>query len=79
MPCAKYWMCAGDNNIWSGYYGSNGFGLCYYQRVSEDLQIGAEIENSMQHQQTIASVGYQFDIPKANFVMKGNWLTFRVM
>jgi mitochondrial import receptor subunit TOM40 len=67
----------GDDKILSGYYGSNGFGLCFYQRLNEDLQVGAEIENSVQHQQTIASVGYQFDIPKANFVMKGmvdtNW------
>lgn len=61
----------GDNSIWSGYYGSGGFGLCYYTRLNEELQVGAEVENSMQQQQTIASVGYQYDIPKANFVMKG--------
>ncbi|CAG7833319.1 unnamed protein product [Allacma fusca] len=67
----------GDSSVWSGYYGSNGFGLCYYRRLNEELQVGVEVENSYQHQQTVASLGYQFDIPKANFVMKAmvdtNW------
>jgi len=67
----------GDESVWSGFLGTNGLGLCYYRRLNEDLQVGIDIENNVQQQQLIASVGYQYDIPKASFVLKGmvdtNW------
>jgi hypothetical protein len=57
--------------VWSGFVGSSGLGLCYYRRLNEEIQVGVELENSYQQQVTNVSVGYQFDLPKANFTMKG--------
>jgi len=62
-------------NSVSGFYGNPGAGLYLYRRINDELQIGLEIERVQQ--QLSASVAYQYDLPKANFTMKGmvdsNW------
>lgn len=52
--------------------------MCYYRRLNEEIQIGFEIENSIVQQQTNVALGYQFDLPKANFSMKG-WLYYCIV
>jgi len=78
--CGRF---TGDNSVWSGYAGTGGLGLCYYKRINEEMQVGVEFENSYIQQQTNISVGYQFDLPKANFSMKAmvdnNWTVTGVL
>jgi len=75
--CGRY---TGDESVWSGYAGTATFGVCYYRRLNEEIQVGVEVENNFQQQATNVSLGYQFELPKANFTMKGNsWLGCFVM
>lgn len=78
--CARY---TGVENVWSAAVGNASVGLCYYRRMNEDLQLGVEFENNFLQSQMIGSVGYQYDIPKANFTMKGmidsNWTVTGVL
>lgn len=66
-----------DKSIWSGTLGLSGVHLCYYQRCSEQLQIGVELETSLRMQEATATIGYQVDLPKADLVFRGmadtNW------
>lgn len=48
-----------------------GLHLCYYQKASEQLQLGVEFETSLRLMEAHASLGYQVDIPKADLVFKG--------
>ncbi|ODN05264.1 Mitochondrial import receptor subunit TOM40 1 [Orchesella cincta] len=72
-----------DESIWSAFAGTNNLGMSYYRRLNEEIQIGVELENSYQQQQFIAAIGYQFELPKANFSMKAmidnNWTVTGVL
>ncbi|XP_014247388.1 mitochondrial import receptor subunit TOM40 homolog 1-like [Cimex lectularius] len=61
----------------SGTVGLTGLHLCYYQKASNQLQLGVEFETNFRVQEAVTSVGYQIDIPKADLVFKGmvdsNW------
>ena len=48
-----------------------GLHLCYYQKASEQLQLGVEFETRLRMMEAQASIGYQVDIPKADLVFKG--------
>ncbi|ALC48729.1 tomboy40 [Drosophila busckii] len=65
------------DSIWSGTLGPSGLHLCYYQKASEQLQIGVEVETSLRMQESVATIGYQIDLPKADLVFRGsidsNW------
>jgi len=56
---------------------------CYYQKCSEELQVGAEIETNIRMQESEATVGYQLDIPRAGLSFRGsvnsNWVVKGVM
>ena len=63
--------------MWSGTLGMTGIHLCYYQKASDQLQIGVELETSFRMQESTATIGYQVDLPKADLVFRGmadtNW------
>ncbi|KAH8270715.1 hypothetical protein KR044_012248 [Drosophila immigrans] len=65
------------DSIWSGTLGPSGLHLCYYQKASEQLQIGVEVETSLRMQESVATIAYQIDLPKADLVFRGsvdsNW------
>lgn len=67
----------------SGTLGLAGVHVCYYQKASDQLQIGAEIETNFRMQESIASVGYQVDLPKADLIFRGaldtNWTVSGVL
>ncbi|KAM7347342.1 mitochondrial import receptor subunit TOM40 homolog 1-like [Cochliomyia hominivorax] len=63
---------SGDS-IWSGTLGPSGIHLCYYQKASEQLQIGVEVETSLRMQESVATLGYQVDLPKADVVFRGSF------
>ncbi|XP_037902743.1 mitochondrial import receptor subunit TOM40 homolog 1-like [Hermetia illucens] len=66
-----------EKSTWSGTVGAGGVHICYYQKASEQLQVGVEFETSFRLQESVASVGYQVDLPKADLVFRGmvdsNW------
>lgn len=43
----------------------------FYQKCTENLSIGVEMETNFKVQESTASIGYEFDMPKGNFVMRG--------
>ncbi|XP_065347725.1 mitochondrial import receptor subunit TOM40 homolog 1-like [Cloeon dipterum] len=55
----------------SGTVGASGVHACYYQKCSDTLQIGVELETNLRIQESTAQIGYQIDLPKANCVFKG--------
>lgn len=70
-------------STWSGTLGASGIHLCYYQKASEQLQIGVEVETSFRLMESIATIGYQVDLPKADLVFRGmvdsNWCVSGVL
>lgn len=50
---------------------------CFYQRVTETTQVGVELETSLRMSESVGTVAYQIDIPKADATFKGqldsNW------
>lgn len=56
---------------WSGTLGPGGIHICYYQKASDQLQIGVEVETSLRMQESTATIGYQVEIPKADLIFRG--------
>ncbi|XP_071544847.1 mitochondrial import receptor subunit TOM40 homolog 1 [Panulirus ornatus] len=73
----------GSNFTASGTLGGAGVHLCYYQKATEQLQFGVELETSLRMQESVASMAYQLEIPKANTIFRGtldsNWTVGAVM
>ncbi|XP_069684831.1 mitochondrial import receptor subunit TOM40 homolog 1 [Periplaneta americana] len=73
----------GTDSVVSGTLGGAGLHLCYYQKASEQLQLGVELETNFRMQESVASVGYQVDLPKADLVFRGtvdsNWTVGAVL
>jgi len=67
----------GEDYTVSGSLGLAGLHVCYYQKASQQLQLGVELETNFRMRESVASIGYQIDIPKADLVYKGmvdsNW------
>uniref|UniRef100_T1IQW4 Uncharacterized protein n=1 Tax=Strigamia maritima TaxID=126957 RepID=T1IQW4_STRMM len=55
-----------DNYTVSGTLGGAGVHVCYYHKASDQLQLGVEVETNFRLQESVASIGYQIDLPKAN-------------
>lgn len=73
----------GSETVLSGTLGASGLHLCYYQKASEQLQLGVELETNFRMQESVASIGYQVDLPKADLCFKGmvdsNWTVGAVL
>lgn len=64
---------AGDDFALSTTLGNSGqIHASYYQKCSENLQVGTEIETHLKMQESTASIGYEVEIPKSNFVFRGS-------
>lgn len=61
------------DSTWSGSLGAGGLHLCFYQKASDQLQFGVEVETSLRMQESVATLGYQVDLPKADVVFRGNF------
>lgn len=62
----------GTNYVASGTIGEAGIHACYYHRASEQLQLGVEVDTNFRMRESVASIGYQIDLPKANLVFRGS-------
>jgi hypothetical protein len=63
----------GSHTIVSGTLGGAGLHVCYYQRASEQLQLGVELETNFRTQESLTSLGYQVDLPKADLCFRGRY------
>lgn len=67
----------GDNWVAAAQANPGGWHASYYQKGNENVSVGVDYEYSSRLQDSCVSMGYQFDIPKANAVIKGmldtNW------
>lgn len=66
-----------DDSEVSATVGAAGFHLCYFKQASEQLQIVAEIDTSFRGMESVGTIGYQVNIPKADLMFRGmvdsNW------
>lgn len=69
LTAAARWT--GDGAIVSGTLGNGGAHICFYQRASEQLSFGVEMETSFRAQESVASLGYAVNIPKADLTFRG--------
>ncbi|KAK6644968.1 translocase of outer mitochondrial membrane [Polyplax serrata] len=64
-------------SAFSGTIGTHALHLCFYQKASEQLQIGCELETNFRMGESTGTIGYQIDLPKADLVFRGmidsNW------
>lgn len=62
---------------------AGGVHLCYYQKASDTVQFGVELEGSLRTQECTATLGYQIELPKSNLTFRGqldsNWCVGAVM
>ena len=64
---------ATDDFTLAGTLGNGGqLHASFYQRCSENLQIGVEMETSVRAQESVASVGYEVDLGKGGFLLRGS-------
>ncbi|KAM3176869.1 hypothetical protein ACTXT7_005638 [Hymenolepis weldensis] len=69
---ADYWQFAATVRPFQLVFHSS-----FHMKVNENLQLAAEIESNCQQQSNVATLGYQYDLPKANVSFKAqvdsNW------
>ncbi|EAT41347.1 AAEL007001-PA [Aedes aegypti] len=74
---------ATEVGTWSGTIGLAGLHICYYQKASDQLQLGVEVETNLRMQEATATMGYQIDLPKSELVFRGmvdtNWTVAAVL
>lgn len=67
----------------SAVVGSANFHLCYYQKASDELQVGVEVDTKFKMLESVGTLAYQADIPKADVTFKGsidtNWTVAGVL
>ncbi|XP_078040102.1 mitochondrial import receptor subunit TOM40 homolog 1 [Augochlora pura] len=72
----------GDSTI-SGTLGGTGCHLCFHQKASQQLQVGAELEIDTRILECTGTIAYQVDLPKADLVFRGsvdtNWTVGAVL
>lgn len=60
-----------------------GWHASYYHKGNENVDVGVQFEYNLQQQQSSVSLGYQFNVPKANLVFRGmmdtNWVVGAVL
>lgn len=64
-------MFTGNDSAFSGTLGTHAVHLCFYQKASEQLQLGCELETNFRMGESTATIGYQVDLPKADLVFRG--------
>ena len=60
-----------DFTFSSSVSNSGALHACYYQKCSQDLSVGAELDTNIRMGESKATVGYKVDIPRAGLLFKG--------
>lgn len=62
---------SGPNYVWSSTFSANSIHACYYHKGSENLQVGVDVETDFRLGDSVATIGYVLDLPKADLVFRG--------
>lgn len=66
-----------DNSTFSGSLQPSAAHLFYYKKIHENFQAGVELDTNLALGESVASFGYQIDVPKADLTFRGsldsNW------
>lgn len=72
-----------DNWTACATVGQAGWHASYHHKGNENVDVGVQYEYNTQQQQSSVSLGYQFNVPKANLVFRGmmdtNWVVGAVL
>ncbi|XP_015793368.1 mitochondrial import receptor subunit TOM40 homolog 1 [Tetranychus urticae] len=61
-----------NNFILSGTFSPHQLHACYYQKASDQLQYGVEVDTNIKMRESYAKFGYQVDLPKLDATFKGS-------
>lgn len=67
----NYFIIAGGDFQVGASVGLAGVHLSYHQRCTDQLQVGVDMDTSLRSGESVASVAYAIDIPKANVTFRG--------
>lgn len=66
-----------NNSVLSGSVQPAAAHLHYYKKIQDNFQAGVELETNLAMGESVASFGYQIDVPKADLTFRGsldsNW------
>ncbi|KAK3584110.1 hypothetical protein CHS0354_021174 [Potamilus streckersoni] len=62
------WQLSGNISPAAG-----GLHACYYHKINDQLQVGAELETSLRLQESVGTIGYQLEIPSAAVTFRGKF------
>ena len=68
--CGRY--TGSDCTVSTTIANSGSVHACYYQKCSQDLSVGAELEVNPRMGESRATVGYKVEIPRAGLNFKGS-------
>jgi mitochondrial import receptor subunit TOM40 len=64
---------SGENHALAATVGNGGqVHATYYQRCSDTLQLGVELETSFKSQEATAAIGYEVELAKGSFLARGS-------
>lgn len=72
-------LSTGLDYVCSGTLGPLNLHLCYYQKASDQLHIGVEMETNLRNQEAVGTIGYYADLPKADLQFRGLFVLHFVM
>ncbi|XP_015905689.1 mitochondrial import receptor subunit TOM40 homolog 1 [Parasteatoda tepidariorum] len=61
----------GANYTVSGSVGAASIHACFWRKHNENIQVGVEAETNLRLGESVCTIGYQVDLPKANMVFRG--------
>ena len=64
---APKWLLSGNITPLAG-----GLHSCFYRKISDNVQMGVELEGSLRNQECTGTIAYQIEVPTANITCKGN-------
>lgn len=70
VMCAAFRHSNGSTTL-SATIGETGIHVCYHRKASEQLQLGVELETNTRIHESVGTIVYRVDIPRANFVCRG--------
>ncbi len=62
-----------EESVFAATFGSSGqIHASYYQKCSSNLQMGIDLETNLKLQDSTATIGYEVNIEKGNFILRGS-------
>ena len=66
IPSGDKWTLSGNISPLVG-----GAHFCYHHKVTDELDVGAEIETSIAQKESVCRLAYQLEVPEASITFRG--------